>query len=345
MGASLGNFLEGYTSANAPSSREAVYVSDTTPDNNQDAHQLQKRIIKQSSQQPYQTKSFDKDEYFTYGFIRTLFEDKHHQIVPKALKDLIHRYTLFCSNMITFIGSGVMSTRDLIRYDMKKRGDVKHTASTYDGTEVICISCYGDMILKQNSSIIIPKNDNFKETKLQIYARDINLQSHICSNQIQISIMCRSLFLDDGCVVSGKNVNIHVINKFGFGKRTMIESAENMNVNIGGTVTGNANDDTLKLKSNMHYSMNEDEPAIRLNCNDNANDKNWTIKFECSNHYPKDQSTKIYKAVGINNQMFSGKEVILNNSNGRKCLMIDKLKEYPNLLLPNMEMREMMKYV
>ena len=202
-----------------------------------------------------------------------------------------------------------------------------------------------DMVLKQNSLIMIRKGYNVKETKLQIYASDIYKQSHICSYAIDISIMCRSLLLGDGCVISGKNINIHIINKFGFGRKTMIDSAENMNVNIGGAVIGNINDDALKLKSNMHYSRNEDEPAIRLNCNDNGIDKRWTIKFECSNHYSKDQSTKVYKAVGINNKMFSGKELILNNSNGRKCLMIDKLKEYPNLLLPNMEMREIMKFV
>ena len=140
MGASLGNFLEGHLPPDTPSSSNAVHVSSNTPDSQADANQSQKRSIKESSQPSYQTNPFDKDEYFTYGFIRTLFEDKHDQIVLKALKDLIHSFTLFCANMITFKGSGFLTEWDLIRYDMTNRGDVKYTKSTYDSTELICIS-------------------------------------------------------------------------------------------------------------------------------------------------------------------------------------------------------------
>ena len=235
------------------------------------------RNIKQSPYKPYQhrsQKSIDRLEYLTFVFIRIHFEDTRDKSVPKPLKDVIHQYTLFYPKMAIFSRSRLKSIRDLIRVDMKQTANIKYTKSINDQMEIICISSYGDMTLDKNCPIMMPKSDDIKDAKLEIYATNIYLRSHICCNQMQINIICNSLSLQDGCIISGKNINININKDLGFGDNTMIESAENINVNIGGNLIGNG----LTLKANMTFFNHKDRAAIRLNCNDDGYKiKKWAM--------------------------------------------------------------------
>ena len=281
---------------------------------------------KQSLHKPFEKYNpLDEDDHAIHGYIRIHFEDKFDTIFPDSLKNMIHQYSLFNTEMVTFTIYDP-SIRDIVHYNMGQRGSI--TFNKDYKRDIICINCHGDMTIAHTSFTLSTISTN--GLSLKIFARNLKLDEDVVlsclgsytNNGCHIDITCYSLYLSKNSSICSDKIDIQIVNDLIIGDHARIHSEGVINVNVGGMINGNG----LEIKSSadtLQKGAFTSAPISFQFDEDIAFESEWGINFYCPCYVKEWAAWSNIESVMVNGNILNGKNIQLQSIDGRKHLMID----------------------